>query len=81
MQPRALGRKTSDEFVVPLCRTHHRAAHRVADEQAWWKALRAAGIEIAFSREGRVGSRIIRMTSVTTSRQPSTAAAGNGRDT
>ena len=43
--------------------------------------LRAAGIEIAFSREGRVGSRIIRMTSVTTSRQPSTATAGNGRDT
>src|SRR6516164_4525683 len=31
MQPRALGRKTSDEFAVPLCRTHHRAAHRAAD--------------------------------------------------
>src|SRR6516165_10026754 len=23
-QPRALGRKASDEFTVPLCRTHHR---------------------------------------------------------
>ena len=23
-QPRALGRKSSDEFTVPLCRTHHR---------------------------------------------------------
>ena len=23
MQPRALGRKASDEFAVPLCRIHH----------------------------------------------------------
>jgi hypothetical protein len=36
-QPRALGRKVSDEFVVPLCRIHHRAVHRVGDEAAWWK--------------------------------------------
>ena len=47
MQPRALGRKTSDEFVVPLCRTHHRAAHRAADEQAWWKAIGIDPIKIA----------------------------------
>ena len=37
-QPVALGRKASDEFAVPLCRTHHRAAHRAGDERAWWKA-------------------------------------------
>ena len=37
-QPRALGRKVSDEFVVPLCRTHHRAVHRVGNEPGWWKA-------------------------------------------
>jgi hypothetical protein len=36
-QPRALGRKTSDEFVVPLCRNHHRQNHQVGDEVAWWK--------------------------------------------
>jgi hypothetical protein len=36
LQPRALGRKASDEFAVPLCRSHHRAVHRVGDEQAWW---------------------------------------------
>jgi hypothetical protein len=35
-QPRALGRKVSDEFTVPLCRTHHREVHRVGDEAAWW---------------------------------------------
>lgn len=36
MQPRALGRKVSDEFVAPLCRTHHRAVHHAGDERAWW---------------------------------------------
>src|SRR5262249_24021005 len=41
-QPRALGRKVSDEFAVPLCRGHHRAAHRSLDERAWW---RQAGID------------------------------------
>ena len=23
---------------MPLCRVHHRAAHRAGDELAWWKA-------------------------------------------
>jgi hypothetical protein len=41
-QPRALGRKVSDEFAVPLCRGHHRAVHRSRDERAWW---RLAGID------------------------------------
>jgi hypothetical protein len=36
-QHRALGRKVSDEFTVPLCRGHHREAHRSGDEVAWWK--------------------------------------------
>lgn len=35
-QPRALGRKVSDEFTVPLCRTHHRLAHNAGKERAWW---------------------------------------------
>ena len=36
-QRRALGRKVSDEFIVPLCRGHHREAHRSGNEAAWWK--------------------------------------------
>jgi hypothetical protein len=44
MQPKALGRRVSDEFAVPLCRTHHRALHRHGDEAAWWKS---AGIDAA----------------------------------
>jgi ERF superfamily len=35
-QPRALGRRVSDEYAVPLCRSHHRALHRYGDEAAWW---------------------------------------------
>jgi ERF superfamily len=42
MQPRALGLRVSDEFVAPLCRTHHRELHRVGDDAAWWKQ---AGID------------------------------------
>jgi ERF superfamily len=37
LQPRALGRKASDEFTVPLCRIHHRLVHRVGNEAAWWQ--------------------------------------------
>lgn len=36
-QPRAMQSKTSDEFVVPLCRTHHRENHRHGDERVWWE--------------------------------------------
>ena len=36
-QSRALGRKVSDEFTVPLCRGHHREVHRCGDEAAWWE--------------------------------------------
>jgi hypothetical protein len=47
MQPRALGRKVSDEFVAPLCRTHHREVHRVGDERAWWKQAGVDPLEVA----------------------------------
>ena len=36
-QQRALGRKVSDEFTVPLCRTHHRELHQRGDEVTWWQ--------------------------------------------
>ena len=38
-QPRALGLKVSDEFTVPLCRTHHREVHRTIKERQWWDRL------------------------------------------
>jgi hypothetical protein len=47
LQPRALSRKVSDEFAVPLCRSHHRAVHRASDEQAWWKAAGIDPVKVA----------------------------------
>jgi hypothetical protein len=41
-QSRALSRKASDEFTVPLCRGHHREVHRSGDEATWWEK---AGID------------------------------------
>jgi len=56
-QPRAMGRKVSDEFTVPLCRTHHRDNHRFGDEQAWWD--RQAIDPVATSRKLWVSTRRI----------------------
>jgi hypothetical protein len=36
-QSRALSRKVSDEFTVPLCRAHHSEVHRCGDEGSWWR--------------------------------------------
>jgi hypothetical protein len=38
-QNRALARKVSDEFTVPLCRGHHRELHRHGDEATWWQKV------------------------------------------
>jgi len=36
-QPRALGRKVSDEWTVPLCVNHHAELHRAGNEKQWWR--------------------------------------------
>jgi hypothetical protein len=46
-QPKALGRKVSDEFTVPLCREHHHELHRRGNEMAWWTNLQITPVEIA----------------------------------
>lgn len=46
-QPRALGRKASDEFTVPLCRTHHRELHGTANELAWWQTQNIEPMAVA----------------------------------
>jgi hypothetical protein len=47
VQPRALGRRVSDEYTVPLCRTHHRVLHRYGDEAAWWESLNIDPVTLA----------------------------------
>ena len=46
-QSRALGRKVSDEFTVPLCRGHHREVHHCSDEITWWKNIGIDPTDIA----------------------------------
>jgi hypothetical protein len=36
-EQRAIGRKVSDRFTVPICRLHHRELHRRGNERAWWQ--------------------------------------------
>ena len=46
-QPRALGRKVSDEYTVPVCRLHHRELHRYGDEASWWAGVNIDPLPIA----------------------------------
>jgi hypothetical protein len=46
-QPRAIGLKVSDEFAVPLCRTHHRQLHQASDERVWWNDRQINVLEVA----------------------------------
>jgi hypothetical protein len=46
-QPRALGRKVSDEYTVPVCRLHHRELHDYGDEVSWWAGVGIDPLPIA----------------------------------
>jgi hypothetical protein len=57
-QPRALGRKVSDEYTVPVCRLHHRELHRYGDEASWWAGVNVDPVPIALElwRRSRPGT-------------------------
>jgi ERF superfamily len=46
-EQRAMGRKVSDKFTVPVCRLHHRELHRRGDERAWWAIQRIDPLPVA----------------------------------
>ena len=46
-QPRALNRKVSDEYTVPVCRLHHRELHGYGDEASWWAGVNIDPLPIA----------------------------------
>ena len=48
-EQRAMGRKVSDRFTVPICRLHHRELHRRGDERAWWEKQGIDPLPIAAS--------------------------------
>jgi hypothetical protein len=70
-QPRALGRKVSDEFMVPLCRIHHREVHRAAEEAAWWNRFGIDPYRVAAALWAQ--TRLIRSVAELPSHEPSTA--------
>ncbi len=37
IQPKAMSRKSGDQWTVPLCALHHRALHDAGDERGWWR--------------------------------------------
>ena len=46
-QPQAMAKKVSDEYTVPLCRTHHRQLHQTGNELNWWIDLDVDPLPIA----------------------------------
>ena len=39
--------KVSDEFTIPLCRTHHRNLHQAGNELTWWEKASIDPLPIA----------------------------------
>jgi hypothetical protein len=48
-EQRAIGRKVSDKFTVPICRLHHRELHRHGNERAWWQQYGIDPLNVACS--------------------------------
>ena len=57
-QPKAMGRKVSDEYTVPLCSMHHRLLHETGNEIAWWEYQQIDPLKRAAElwRQSRLGN-------------------------
>jgi hypothetical protein len=52
-EQRAMGRKVSDRFTVPICRLHHRELHRRGNERAWWQSQGIDPVAVAATLWGK----------------------------
>ena len=77
-QPRALGRKVSDEYTVPVCRLHHRDLHSYGDEASWWAGVGIDPLRIALELWRR--SRLTYSLDVTGSEPLSDAIPASSRE-
>src|SRR5262249_6262277 len=79
-QPRALGRRVSDEFTVPVCRAHHRELHRSDDEAGWWEKLKIDPLPVALKlwQQTRSDTELAPITLTQLAKAPE--AARTGRD-
>jgi len=80
-QPRALSRRVSDEFTVPVCRLHHRELHNHGDEKMWWKGININPLPMALKlwKQGRTEGTAIIPKTTTKPSQPVLAAEINDR--
>jgi hypothetical protein len=82
-QPRALGRRVSDEFTVPVCRVHHRELHRSGDEAVWWRRLNIDPLPVALKlwQQSRADGELFpSMQGVLQARPATDLSAQNGAD-
>ena len=85
-QSRALGRRVSDEFTVPVCRVHHRELHRSGDEAAWWRRLNIDPLPVALKlwQQSRADGELFPSTQGVMQARPANTTdllAQNGSDT
>jgi len=52
-EQRAMGRRVSDRFTVPICRLHHRELHRRGHERDWWQRQGIDPLAIAATLWGK----------------------------
>jgi ERF superfamily protein len=52
-EQRAMGRKVSDRFTVPICRLHHRELHRRGNERVWWESIAIEPLSVAAALWGK----------------------------
>jgi ERF superfamily len=78
-EQRAMGRKVSDRFTIPICRLHHRELHRRANERAWWEGRGIDPLGIAATLWGKTHA--LDPTAASDAGDPPTAIHGplNGR--
>jgi ERF superfamily len=81
-QPRAMGRRASDEFTVPVCRLHHRELHRSGNELAWWGRLNIDPLPVALKlwQQSRADGELFPSTGGITPVQAATTADVSAED-
>lgn len=75
-QPRAMSRKVSDEFTVPLCALHHRSLHASGNERSWWQDLHLDPLRAAEQLSRELRRRLAHTGPLAETSQPETADTG-----
>ncbi len=66
--------KVSDEFTVPLCRSHHRNLHQAGNEVRWWENFRIEPLPVACKLWEETHSQQRRVSQASVVSQPTAAA-------